>query len=157
MSIAPTGYGIHFDKTVPSSFILFADAYPLPDVNSVCHTVTDATALNAQPGNCSYELEQDEMITRYTLGNNITLTDFCVYTANSASPSCANSEGSALSKLDIVFARPNPDPLMSVNGTYSELSPVTSACLTLSSPLGGSRYVSVSSSGRIAATATSCP
>ena len=158
MSVAPTGYGIHFDMATPNSFLLFADAYPAPTVQStMCHIITDAAALDAHPGDCIYESGSDLMVTKYTLGNSITLTDFCVYVSNSATPTCASSGGGGLSTLDIVFARPNPDPLMSANGVYSALSPITSACLTLSSPLGGDRYVLVSSSGRILANAPSCP
>lgn len=155
ISMLPTGYGMHFELSTPGSFTLFADTYPAPSALSVCHPVDDQTTLDAQPGNCSYESAQDATVMVYTLGNNITIGDFCAFA--SGSWSCAYAEGGGLTALDIVFARPDADPFMSVNRAYSTLSPVTNACLTISSPLGGERYVAVSSTGRITANATSCP
>ena len=46
---------------------------------------------------------------------------------------------------------------MSKNGLYSGASPVTQACLAVSAAAGGSRFISVASSGEITANATSCP
>ncbi|HUY05374.1 MAG TPA: type II secretion system protein [Candidatus Paceibacterota bacterium] len=154
MSAVPTGYGLHFDKAAPGSFLLFADSNPAPSTSSVCHTITDPTALDAQPGDCAYKAGLDTLVTSYTLGNNITISDFCAY-PSSGSKLCASLGN--LSTLDIVFARPNPDPLMSANGLYSSIAPVTSACLTITSPLGGSKYVSVEASGDIVANAAACP
>lgn len=155
ISMTPTGYGMHFERSAPESFTLFADTYPAPSVASVCHAIDDPSTLDAQPGNCSYEAGQDFMVTKYTLGNNITISDFCAF--SSGSWSCAFAEGGTLTALDIVFARPDSDPFMSVNRSYSSISPVTTACLKVSSPLGGDRFVAVSISGRITANATSCP
>ena len=155
MSAVPTGYGLHFDKAAPGSFLLFADSNPAPSTSSVCHTIIDPTALDAQPGDCAYNAGLDTLITSYTLGNNITISDFCAFAAGAWT--CSSSHGGSLTTLDVVFARPNPDPLMSANGLYSSVSPVTSACLTITSPLGGSRYVSVEASGDIVANAASCP
>jgi len=154
ISMSPTGYGMHFELSTPGSFTLFADTYPPPSALS-CHPAGDQTTLDAQPGNCSYEWDQDQMVMTYALGNNITIGDFCA--SSSGAWSCAYAEGGGLTALDIVFARPDADPFMSVNGGYSTVSPVTSACLKISSPLGGERYVAVSSTGRITANATSCP
>lgn len=154
---SPTGYGIHFTKFPTDSFTLFADTYPPPVVQStMCHPITDASALDAQPGNCTYDSDpnQDVLVTKYTLGNNITVTDFCAYSGGTKS--CASSSGGP-STLDIVFARPNPDPVLTSGGVYNSAFPVTSACITLSSPLGGSRTVSVSSSGRISVDSAACP
>ena len=155
VGVAPTGYGIHFDKTIPGSFILFGDSSPGPSTTSVCHPTSDVTSLSAQPGDCSYTAGQDTVVSTYVLGNNMTISDFCAYF--SGSWSCATSHGSSLSALDIVFSRPNPDTLMSANGSYSPSSPVTGACITVSSPQGGWRFISVSSSGQIDAGATQCP
>lgn len=149
------GYGLHFQSGTPASFTLFADTYPLPSTSSVCHPIADASAPNAQSGNCSYESGQGEKVTAYALGNGITVSDFCAYI--SGSWSCAYSRGGGLSSLDIVFARPNPNPFISVNGSYSASFPATSACLTVTSQQGGAHYVSVSASGQITANAVSCP
>ena len=158
LSAVPTGYGLHFDRATPGSFLLFADSYPAASSGSACHAPTNTGGgLDAQPGDCSYEsgTGKDTTVSNYTLGNNITVSDFCAFAAGAWT--CASSHGSSLATLDIVFARPNPDPLMSENGLYSSLSPVTGACLAITSPLGGSRYVSVAASGEITANAASCP
>ncbi len=149
------GYGLHFQSGTPGSFTLFADTYPSPSVSSVCHPINDVSAPNAQSGNCSYESGQGEKVTSYALGNGITISDFCAYSTSSWS--CAYALGGGLSSLDIVFARPNPEPFISVNGSYSASFPATSACLTVSSPQGGAHYISVSASGQINANAVSCP
>lgn len=149
------GYGLHFDVGTPGSFTLFADQYPVPSVSSVCHPALDVSAPSAQPGNCSYDPSQGEKITNYTLGNGITVHDFCAYALNTWS--CAGAQGGGLTVLDIVFARPNPEPFISVNGSYTTTFPVTAACITLTSPQGGEKYVSVGSSGQINANASSCP
>ena len=150
-----TGYGVDFSKGTPSSFTLFADSYPAPSTNSVCHPIADPTAPNAQPGDCAYEASQGERVTGYMLGNGITVSDFCAYAASAWS--CAHANGGSLSSLDIVFSRPNAEPFMSVNGSYSSRFPVTAACIALISPQGGARFVSVASSGEITANAASCP
>jgi len=150
-----TGYGIHFESGTPGSFTLFADLYPAPSVSSVCHPALDASAPSAQPGDCSYEPSQGEKVLNYTLGNGITIGDFCAYALGNWS--CAGAHGGGLSALDIVFARPNPEPFMSVNGSYTTTFPVTTACIILTSPQGGSQYISVGSSGQITANASPCP
>lgn len=148
------GYGLDFNRATPASFIFFADSYPLPSTNPGCHQATDPTAPDAQPGDCAYEAGQDRKITSYTLGNGITVSNFCALPSG-GQWACASSGG--LSSLDIVFARPNTQAFMSANGAYSTTAPVTAACLTVSSAGGGARYVSVSTSGEITANASSCP
>ena len=130
ISMLPTGYGMHFERSTPGSFTLFADTYPAPSASSVCHSATDPSTLDAQPGNCSYDSEQDLTVTRYTLGNNIVISDFCAF--SSGAWSCADALGGTLTALDIVFARPDSDPFMSINRSYSAISPVTTSCLKVS-------------------------
>lgn len=150
-----TGYGIDVARVSPTTFTLFADSYPVPSTSSACHPTADASAPDAKPGNCTYDSGQNEKVTDYTLGNGITISNFCAKT--SGSWACATSNGSSLTSLDIVFSRPNPIPFMSVNGSYSSTFPVTDVCLSLTSPQGGARFISVSSSGEIRASAASCP
>jgi prepilin-type N-terminal cleavage/methylation domain-containing protein len=150
------GYGIDFKKASPSTFTLFADTYPLPstDPAQVCHPTADITFPSSLSGNCVYDSAQGEKVTDYTLEKGITIADFCAF---NGTWSCANSNGSSLTLLDIVFSRPNADPFMSVNGAYSSGSAPTQACLKLVSPQGGARYVAISASGGITANAASCP
>ena len=149
------GYGLHFESGTPGSFTLFADTNPVPSVSSVCHPISDASAPNAQPGDCIYEPDYAERVASYTLGNGITVSDFCAYALGGWS--CAYAHGGGLTALDIVFARPNPEPFMSVNGLYSTSNPVTAACIAVTSPKGGAQYISVAASGQINANAAQCP
>lgn len=149
------GYGIDFNKATPNKFTLFTDIYPLAGVVSNCHPVSDPTAPNARPGDCAYESNQSEKVTEYALGNNITVKNLCAY--SSGSWSCSSTNGGNLSSLDIVFARPNSDAFMSMNGVYSSSFPVTAACITLSSAQGGARHIAIALSGQITADAASCP
>lgn len=152
---ANAGYGLHFQTATPGSFTLFADTYPTASTLSICHPTNNASAPDARPGDCVYESAQSEKIVEYILGNGITVSDFCAYAVGSWS--CAHSNGSSLSSLDIVFARPNPDPFMSANGSYSSAFPVTAVCLAITSPQGGAHFISVAASGQIIASAASCP
>jgi prepilin-type N-terminal cleavage/methylation domain-containing protein len=157
-TIANAGYGLHFTRATPGVITLFADTYPAPSVTS-CHPIPvgSSVAPDSRPGNCVYDASQGEKVTDYALGNGVTVSDFCAYTPNTQSWSCATSGDTTLTELDIIFERPNPDPFMSINGLYSTAAPVTQACLTLSSTQGGARFISVEASGEIIAAAASCP
>jgi len=137
------GYGLHLQSGAPGSFILFSDTAPAAS----CSTP------NCPPGDHAYGSGSDVLVQTYELGNGMTIRDFCAQ--SSGSWSCAASGG--LTSLDIVFARPNPDAFMSKNGSYSALFPVTAACITVSSPQGASRFISVGSAGQIIANAASDP
>ncbi|MFH1178261.1 MAG: type II secretion system protein [bacterium] len=132
---ANAGYGVHFQTG--GSFILFADTSPI----SSCATP------DLKPGNNIYTSGSDFLAQTYTLGNGITIKDFCVL---------SNSGWSCdYDSLDIVFSRPNPDAHISADNIYN--SSYTKACIAITSPQGGEKYVSVSASGQIIANATSCP
>jgi hypothetical protein len=154
---ANAGYGLHFQTSPAGSFTLFSDTYPDASASS-CHPTSNASAPDAKPGNCSYESAQGEKVVDYKLGNGITVSDFCARSLGSWSCTYAhNGASSGLSSLDIVFARPNPDPFMSVNGSYSAIAPVTAVCVAITSSKGGAHFVSVAASGQIVANAPSCP
>jgi len=154
-AVVTTGHGIHFSGTPSQSFILFADSTPPPSSNAArCHPANDVSAPDAKPGDCAYQPDQKEFVTTYTLGNGMTITNFCAIYGN-GTYSCAADN--TITSLDIVFVRPSGEPYMSVNGAYSSISPVTAACLAIASPQGGARYVSIASTGQISAAATSCP
>lgn len=158
VAIANAGYGLYFKKGAGTTFTLFADTYPAASALT-CHPVPlgSSATPDSRPGNCVYDSSKGEKVTDYQLGNGISISDFCAYKPSTLSWSCANSGDKALSSLNIIFSRPNPDPFMSVNGTYSKMFPVTQSCLTLSSSQGGSRFISVQASGEIIANAPSCP
>lgn len=155
--ITNTGYGVDFNSGTPASFTLFADTYPsAASGGSLCHPSPSngSTAPDAQPGDCAYEPGQDVKVANYALGNGITINNFCAETASAWV--CANASSGAITSLDVVFSRPNAAPFMSVDGTYA-VPPVTAACLELTSPQGGARFVSVNATGEITANASSCP
>lgn len=151
--IANTGYGVHFQKSSPANFTLFADSYPGVGQAGLCHAApaNDPVGPDARPGNCVYDAMQGERVVNYTMGNGITVSDFCA--KSSGVWSCAVAQGGTLTSLDIVFSRPNPDPIITTNA-----STATAACLAVSSRQGITpRYVSIAASGQIIANALSCP
>lgn len=130
------GYGVRFDKAAPKTIKVFADTHDIGGAS--CTGQTPACT----SGDRLYTSDSDTLVQTYTLGNGISVSKFCVIGGN-----C--SDGS-LEALDIAFVRPNADTF--VNGNAA-----ASACLTVTSPQGVSRYVSVGPSGLITATASSCP
>jgi len=139
--IANAGYGIHFQIGTPDSFLMFADIFPL--VGSSC------TRPDCKPGDRIYTSD-DTLVQTYTLGNGITVSDFCAY---SDSWHCASTGD--LNSLDIVFMRPNPDAFIHAN--ISSYTQYTAACITISTNQGASRFVSVAASGQILADVPACP
>ncbi len=119
-SIANAGYGVHFARGTANSFILFPDISP---INSSC------TTPDCKPGNYVYDAVADAPVQTYTLGNGMTISNFCVV---AGVPSCENTNGETLDSLDIVFSRPNPDSFMSTNGFYSALTTKTQGIMILS-------------------------
>lgn len=152
-SASNVGYGLDFVRGVTNSFTFFGDSSPAAGAAGACHPTQNASAPDAHPGNCVYD-GQPEWVSTYTLGNGITVSDFCI-TRSYGSVACANTNGATLSSLDIVFARPNADAFISTNGAYD--ASISSACITLSASQGALRYVSISAAGEINARATSCP
>jgi len=139
--VANAGYGLHFQSGSPDSFILFADTSP-PLAGS-------CTRPDCKPGDRLYD-STDALVQTYTLGNNITIGDFCTF---SDRPRCVST--GELQSLDIVFVRPNSDAFIRANGSsYAEY---TGACLALVASREESRFVSVTASGEILAKAASCP
>jgi prepilin-type N-terminal cleavage/methylation domain-containing protein len=114
------GYGIHFSS--PNSYILFADTYP------------------AGTPNKKYD-PQDTIVSTYTLSNGHSISRFCGVNGNVQD--C--SDNGAITSLDIVFLRPEPDATISstASGPYAE------GVITVSSGGGGTRTITVGSTGQI--------
>ncbi|MDP1707303.1 MAG: type II secretion system protein [bacterium] len=124
------GHGVHFQRG--GSFILFADTSP----SASCGRP------DCSPGDYVYGAG-DTFLQTYELNNGMTISNFCV-------------DGlCTYSSLDVVFLRPNPDAFISVDG--STFTNYAKACLIVTSPQGGEKYVSVSKSGQIIANASQCP
>lgn len=163
------GYGAHFLRAIPNtpinSFTIFLDSDPpTASGGSACHPLpaNGAAAPDARPGDCAYTTN-DATYQTYNLGNGILVDRFCI--TNSSGSHCTDSASNKINTaLDIVFSRPNPEPFISVDGTYD--ATITKACLRLRSitddytnanGLTNYRYVSVLASGEINADDTSCP
>jgi prepilin-type N-terminal cleavage/methylation domain-containing protein len=86
-------YGVHFDASTPTSYVLFADA------------VTP---------NGLYDT--GELVQSYTITRGFKISSICA-TANDVSP-----EDCTLTKLDVLFKRPEPDALISKNDASCILS-----------------------------------
>lgn len=139
---ANVSYGIHFDNTSSSKFVVFAD--------TAGGLTCGATSLpTCNPGDGVYTLGSDVVVQSYQLGNGITISNFCTYPPT-GNPVCLGS----LTSLDITFTRPTLaatiKPSSGPNGK--------SACIALKSIDGTQRNVAVvAASGMITATATACP
>ena len=127
------GYGVAFDRATPSSYVLFADTYP---------AVPSGSLPDAKPGNGRYDAGNDIAIQTYIIGDDFSITDFCV-----SGPLCSTS---LLSKLVVTFQRPNTEA--SIQGYVgSTWDTYQNACIRLQSANGGVRYISVSQTSQIQA------
>lgn len=158
------GYGIHVSKGVKNSFLLFSDTVPTLGAGStgfLCHPVApgaDPSGPSARPGDCVYTAGAggDAVIRSYTIGNGITIKDFCAQQAGIWT--CANTHTNALNALDIVFSRPSAEAFITTNGRrWISNANITAACISFQSPQGGTRAVAVSRSGEITGNSASCP
>lgn len=146
------GYGLHFEITSPESFTLFADVSPAPRPSN-CHGLPagGADSPNAKRGDCTYQ-SATERVKDYTLENNIYIQDLCIYTLSNWYCTYAHDGAfGGVSFLDVVFARPNPEPF--INASINR-----KACITISSRQDSSqrRFILVTESGQITTSASSC-
>lgn len=119
------GYGVHFAGG--TTYILFSD-------------------LN---GNKKYDDEPtDKIIKMYTLTQGHTVSDFCGIKID-GSRQCAAA--GVITYLDVAFFRPNPDALMT-SDVFPNPSSYSSAEITVSSPAGSTRKVTIASTGQISVT-----
>jgi prepilin-type N-terminal cleavage/methylation domain-containing protein len=146
-STANVGYGLHFDKTTPATFVLFADTSPAAS----CATP------DCKPGDGTYTSGSDTLVRTYALGNGITITDFCAYVSGWSCTSLRGGAGNDLTVLDVEFARPNPNPSITVHRGSASVYTATAACIVISSSLGTNRYIAVSTVGQISVNSISCP
>ncbi len=123
------GYGIHFGRNSPASYVLFADAALANGLYDGCPT----------PASC-------ELVTSTTIRGGYTVADLC------STPSGSLVETCGLSALDILFKRPEPDAYISANGTSGVLNPVAlyeRGRIILASPQNVRMSVVVEATGQI--------
>ena len=155
-----TGYGIHFNRTTNLTYLMYADTYPAPGNAANCHCANAACAAlpDAKPGNCAYDAvyggNQSELVTQYTLGAGVTISDFCGPDSSNTTH-CANTGSSDLAALDIVFVRPNEQAILYGRTSAGASYQLSSATIYLNAS-GSQRCVQVTSFGQVSVLAT-CP
>lgn len=116
------GYGVHFSDA--SSYVFFADT----DENNI------------------YDGEVDQILNSYAVGRGHIISRFCGVTSSGVEE-CSDSSP-AISFLDIVFLRPNPDALMTSDLTDA-LEVYSQGIIEVSSPSGDMRRIVIASTGQI--------
>jgi prepilin-type N-terminal cleavage/methylation domain-containing protein len=116
------GYGIHFEA--PTQYLFFAD-------------------VNADK---QYDSDDDAELKTYTAGQGHTISKICGIHANGNRECSDGSTAVTIERLDIVFYRPEPD----ANISSDQYNLYSSAEITVASPAGEIRVVSVASTGQIA-------
>jgi len=124
------GYGVHFDISSPNIYALFADALQANGMYDC-----------PQPGTNNCELVQTNSISPgYSIQN------LCVTPASGSTETCG------ISKLDVVFIRPEPDAWISSNGVSCIVDNSTcarSARIVLVSPRSDLMSVTIAANGQI--------
>ena len=118
------GYGMHFERNSPTTYLLFADA------------VSANGLYDGAP----------ELVTSTTIQGGYTIADLC------STPSGSSVETCGLSSLDMLFKRPEPDAYISANGTSGVLNPAAlyeSGRIILASPQNARMSVVIEATGQI--------
>lgn len=119
-------YGINFDTSRNTSFVLFSDT-------TVINKLFD--------GVCPKALPTDECAQRYTLAQGYTIKQLCGnQKTGGALATCA------LTRLDVSFTRPNPDALIIGNGGTG---PFSDAEVVIQSKAGATKTIVVWTTGQI--------
>ena len=118
------GYGVHFDRTTPTQYIIFAD-------RNLNFRYDDAIACGVTGSEC---------IEEFTIQQGNSISRFC-----GTLPSSVVECSPALSFISAVFIRPDPDAIITSSnpGFYSD------ATITIRSPHGVLRDVIVRVTGQI--------
>ena len=122
------GYGMHFSINSPTVYVLFADTYP------------------SATGDGIYQSNQNELVESVTMQRGFHTADICVTAPGS------NTETCGISRLDLMFQRPEPDAFISANGISGVANPASlyeRGRLILESPRGDRSSVIVESTGQI--------
>lgn len=118
------GYGVHFAGG--TTFTFFAD------IN----------------GNKKYDAGTDTVVKTYTVSQGHTISDFCGIKSDTTRQCAASG---VLTYLDVAFFRPDPDARMTSN-VFASPNSYSSSEITVSSPAGSTRKVTIASTGQISVT-----
>ena len=155
--VQDAGYGVSFTSSKTNGYTLFADIYPAKPGDSLSgkcplHT-PGADAPDQRPGNCLYNITQNEKVNDVTLPGNYSFSSVC----GRVSASARYCLGTDLTAFDIVYIRPNTETvIIGTNGasTYT----LSDACIIVKAPgaSGATKSIYVSKVGQIAVVST-CP
>lgn len=134
------GYGVHFAKSSPTSYVLFADAISKNGLYDGC------------PSQASCELIESTDIQRGYF-----ISQLCVPEQTDIA-TCMSTPSAQVSSLDILFKRPDPDACISKDGVSGINNPTAYACtvpqesarIVFESPRGDRVSVIVEATGQIA-------
>ncbi len=124
-----TGYGVYFNRSSPTSYVMFADIYPAGSENGL------------------YEAAHGELLQSTTMQRGFHIQDIC------GTPSGGGAEVCGLNTVSILFQRPEPDAYISVNGNSGIISPGSlyeRARIVLESPRDDQVSVIIEATGQIA-------
>ncbi len=124
------GYGMHFSKSSPTTYVLFADAVSVNGLYDGC------------PDTSSCELVESTDIHR-----GFRIVDLCSIASGGGGEVCG------LERLDILFKRPEPDAFISANGVSGVANPAVlqeRGRIVLESPRGDRLSVLIEVAGQIA-------
>lgn len=154
--VANAGYGIHFDEDTPSMYTLFADIYPAvpgDDLGGDCPGHPTDESPDQRPGNCLYDISNNEKSIDYTLAGNFTIADVCGKT-NAIDSQCL---GDDFDTIDLVFLRPNTQTII-VGTRGSQHTSLQDVCIIVRAPSAGTfeKMIYVSKVGQVAVV-NECP
>jgi prepilin-type N-terminal cleavage/methylation domain-containing protein len=154
--IQNAGYGVHFDRSLPGSYLLFADISNTPGIPpSTCPV--SAGGPDVKYGNCVYDSSPaDGLVERFTFSRGFKILSFCGKETGTGTLYCSTSS-TPLSTLDMVFTRPNTSSVISgtVSGSLREFS---CAIITLTdSGNVANKSIRISKLGEISIGPTTCP
>ena len=134
-------YGVHFDKSAPKSFILFADL--TYDATLETNTgIYEASGLD--PMDLSRCQAEKGCVNRYNIKSGNYIKDICKGDVGLGVKVC--TAGDSISKLDVVFKRPDPDAHMKTATGDTEYIVAT---IILGNPDGSVKKVRVRNNGLI--------
>ena len=130
-------YGVHFDAAVSDRFVFFADT----DENG------RYTAGGDDSGGCIH-VPTSECINVYRIKPSNRIEKFCAARATNDGDECSTGTPTALTVLDVMFLRPNPDSIFYTNRSEAGTT-YKSATIHLISPNDLRRRVEVWNTGQI--------
>jgi prepilin-type N-terminal cleavage/methylation domain-containing protein len=139
-----SAFGVHFDPNVKNSFFIFADS----NTNGVYDSVSETPPIETFKAQYGFTIST---LCAIDSSNNAFCAPGC--TGATVLPSgivCGNS--TAINSLDMVFKRPDPDAIITINGISPPTNnpfPYSQAYIIVQAPGGATRSVIVSLTGQI--------